>query len=157
MALPGNKVLAELQENGTKVLERLISIRVNTSALCTSLPMQASPTVRYVNAGLKPAGSLPMLRTCSCNIASIVMVTFGLVTAQAADTTLTLACKGTQFDHIEGKAQPPLDLIPFGVVANLTARTLEGFPIADPFPVKITVANQATIQFEGSETIAKAS
>jgi len=36
------------------------------------------------------------------------MVTFGLVTAQAADTTLTLACKGTQFDHIEGKAQPPL-------------------------------------------------
>jgi hypothetical protein len=40
-------------------------------------------------------GFLLMLRTCSCGIAFIVMVTFGLVTAQAADTTLTLACQGT--------------------------------------------------------------
>ena len=39
----------------------------------------------------------------------------------------------------------------FGVIVNLTARTVEGFP-AEDLPVKVTAANHATIQFEGSET-----
>jgi hypothetical protein len=40
----------------------------------------------------------------------------------------------------------------FGVIVNLTARTVEGFPTED-LPLKVTAANQATIQFEGSETL----
>jgi hypothetical protein len=36
----------------------------------------------------------------------------------------------------------------FGVIVNLTARTVEGFPVWD-LPVKVTAANQAAIEFEG--------
>jgi hypothetical protein len=45
--------------------------------------------------GLDRLGFFPMLRRCSCAIALAVMVV-GLPTAQAADTTLTLACKVTE-------------------------------------------------------------
>jgi hypothetical protein len=45
--------------------------------------------------GLDRLGFCPMLRRCSCVIALAVMLV-ALPTAQAADTTLTLACKGTE-------------------------------------------------------------
>jgi len=73
------------------------------------------------------------------------------ITAQAADSILTLACQGTAISTIGAIDQPRRGPISFGVVVNLTAGTVEGFPVED-LPVKITAADQATIQFEGSQT-----
>ena len=89
-----------------------------------------------------------MLRLCSCVIALAVMFV-GLPTAQAADTTLTLACQGIAETKFGAKDQPSREPISFGLVLNLTAKTAEGFPVED-LPVKID-ANQATIQFGGAE------
>jgi hypothetical protein len=71
------------------------------------------------------------------------MVTLGLMTAQAADTTMTLACQGIAESKFGAKDQPSREPISFGLVLNLTAKTAEGFPVED-LPVKID-ANQATI------------
>jgi len=90
-----------------------------------------------------------MLRTCS--IALSAMVTCGLVTAQAADETLTLACQGIGVSKFGATDQPTQEAMSFGVIVNLTARTVEGFPVWN-LPVKVTAANQAAIEFEGSET-----
>ena len=69
---------------------------------------------------------LLMLRTCSCIIASIVMITVGSVTAQAADTTLTLACKGTLTETILGEEKIP-EPISTGIILNVTSQTVQGF------------------------------
>jgi hypothetical protein len=69
--------------------------------------------------------------------------------AQAADETLTLTCQGTETSKFEATDQPTtLELMPFGVIVNLTARTVEVWNL----PVKVTAANQAAIEFEGSDT-----
>jgi hypothetical protein len=91
-----------------------------------------------------------MLRNCSRVIALTAMVAGPM--AQAADAGLTLACQGIADSRIGETDQPTREPMSFGVIVNLTARTVEGFPAAD-LPVKVTAANQATIQFEGSETL----
>ena len=66
-----------------------------------------------------------MLRHCSCVIALAVMLV-GLPTAQAADTTLTLACQGTATDitqPVDGKPEP----VSMGIIINFTNRTVQGF------------------------------
>jgi len=55
-------------------------------------------TVRYVVARVGLAG-FSMLRTCLRVIALIAMVASLSMTAQAADSTLTLACDGTVTLH----------------------------------------------------------
>src|SRR5205823_13140517 len=68
---------------------------------------------------------LLMLRTCSCIIASIVTITVGSVTAQAADTTLTLACKGTVTETMMGEEKIP-EPISTGIILNVTSQTAKG-------------------------------
>ena len=103
---------------------------MNTSALCTSLHR-------------------------ACIIALTAMVAGP--TAQAADETLTLACQGTATSKIGATDQPKREPISFGLIVNLTTRTVEGFPAENlPLPVKVTAANQATIQFDGSTPLSSA-
>jgi hypothetical protein len=98
---------------------------------------------------LGPAGLSPMLRTCSRVIALTAMVTCGLVTAQAADTTLTLACQGTTTGGTEDAKPEPISM---GIIVNFTNRTVQGFgsPGLIDYPVKITAWNDVTVSFGGS-------
>jgi hypothetical protein len=66
----------------------------------------------------------------------------GLSTAQAADTTLTLACQGTT-TFGTGDSAP----VSMGIIVNFTNRTVHGFV----FPAKITDADEVTVSFEGSK------
>jgi hypothetical protein len=77
----------------------------------------------------------------------------GLPTAQAADTTLTLACQGTIFGS-EGFAKP--EPISMGIIVNFTNRTVQGFghPGFWDYPVKITAWNEVTVVFGGSTEFA---
>jgi len=93
-----------------------------------------------------------MIRACLWGITLTAMVTALPTTVHAADAELTLACQGIGTSKIGATDQPTREPISFGVIVNLTARTVEGFPVED-LPVKVTAANHATIQFEGSETI----
>jgi hypothetical protein len=99
----------------------------------------------------KPARGSPMLRTSSCAIALAAIVAGP--TAQAADTTLTLACSGAATDISmspgstditipAGKPEPTS----MGIIINFTARTVAGLD----FPLKITSSDETTIFFEGS-------
>src|SRR5262245_377915 len=95
-----------------------------------------------------------MLRSYSRVIASAVMLV-GLPTAQAADTTLTLACKGTAvkvqlptkpMDERKPISKP--EAISMGIIVNFAARTVY---VADfGFLHKITSTNDdATLEFQG--------
>jgi hypothetical protein len=90
-----------------------------------------------------------MLRIYSRMIAFTAMLV-GLPTAQAADTTLTLACKGTTTAGHEGANQEPLSM---GIIVNFTNRTVQGFgsPGIVDYPVKITAWNEVTVSFYGSD------
>jgi hypothetical protein len=70
-----------------------------------------------------------MLLTCSRVIALIAVVSCLSMKAQAADTTLTLACQGTVTNTTQPDAKP--EPISTGVIINFTARTIEGTN-ADP-------------------------
>jgi hypothetical protein len=65
-------------------------------------------------------------------------------TAQAADSTLTLACKGTTTSGLEDAKPEPVSM---GIIVNFTNRTVHGFV----FPAKITDADEVTVSFEGSK------
>jgi hypothetical protein len=90
-----------------------------------------------------------MLRTCSRVIAFVVMVACVLVTAQAADTVLTLPCKGTTTETSKENAKP--EPHSQGIIVNFTARTVTGFayPGAD---IRVTVSawDDLHIMFAGS-------
>jgi hypothetical protein len=94
-----------------------------------------------------------MLRTYSRVIALIAMVTCGLVTAQAAETTLTLACQGTVTVNEYPRTTTVEDAKPepysTGMIVNLTARTVQVF--GSEYPFKIANTNDATIVFSHSE------
>jgi hypothetical protein len=92
-----------------------------------------------------------MLRTCTRIIALAAMVAGP--TAQAADTTLALACQGTVtvYEHprttTSGDAKP--EPFSMGITINLTAGTVQGFGME--YPVKITNINAGTIIFSHSD------
>jgi hypothetical protein len=92
-----------------------------------------------------------MLRTCSLVIAITAMVTCGLVTAQAADETLTLACAGTWTLAVPDAKPEPYQM---SVIFNFTTRTVQG--IHSPaipemnYPIKITGADDVAAAFRGS-------
>jgi hypothetical protein len=74
------------------------------------------------------------------------------MTAQAADTTLTLACEGTTTDKMkEPKDAKPAPLS-MGIIVNFTKNTVQGFgiPGVSDYPVKIRGMNDARIVFDGS-------
>jgi hypothetical protein len=92
-------------------------------------------------------GFFPMLRHYSCALAVMLV---GLPTAQAADETLTLACKGTTTTGYEGAKPEPISM---GIIVNFTNRTVQGFgdPSFMDYPVKITAWNDVTVTFYGRE------
>jgi hypothetical protein len=92
---------------------------MNTSALCTSLHRA------YI-------------------IALTAMV--ASPTAQAADTTLTLACKGT-VQRNATKSEP----VSMGIIVNFTARTITGFTL-EKLPLTMLNFNDTTVQFSGSDS-----
>jgi hypothetical protein len=83
-------------------------------------------------------------------MALITMVTCLSATAQAADTTLTLACQGTTISGVEDAKPEPISM---GIIVNFTKRTVHGFgdPALGEYPVKITGWNDVTVSFGGSE------
>ena len=66
------------------------------------------------------------------------------MTAQAADTTLTLACQGTaSLGKTElGKPEPTS----MGIIVNFTTGAVNGFGL----PAKVTSVDEVTILFDGS-------
>jgi hypothetical protein len=86
-----------------------------------------------------------MLRRC---IALTVMLV-GLSTAQAADETLTLACKGT----VQRNAMKS-ETVSVGIIINFTARTITGFTLpTEKLPLTVLNFNDTTVQFSGSNSI----
>jgi hypothetical protein len=92
-----------------------------------------------------------MLRTCSYAIALTAMVVGP--TAQVADATLTLACKGTATI----RAAPPLESKPhplsMGLIVDFTTRTAHGTTRQGPYlfddQLQIIESNEVTVVFRG--------
>jgi uncharacterized protein YabE (DUF348 family) len=79
-----------------------------------------------------------MLRTCSC-----VMVLTAMVagpTAQAADTTLTLACKGKEISSVG--ARKSSEVINIGIIVDLQKKTVVGLEPTVPFTIETPLADQ---------------
>jgi hypothetical protein len=90
-----------------------------------------------------------MLRACSCVIALNAMMAAVSMTAQAADETLTLACKGT-VQRNAMKSEP----VSMGIIVNFTARTITGFTLpTEKLPLTVLNFNDTTVQFSGSNSI----
>ena len=102
---------------------------------------------------LEPAGSLPMLQTCS-RIIALIAVVAGPSMAVQADTTLTLACQGTVTTKVfAGKfVDYEPEPISMGLI-NFTKRTVQGtgrwgsWLFDDQLP--ITELTEGTVLFEG--------
>jgi hypothetical protein len=73
------------------------------------------------------------------------------MTAQAADTSLTLVCKGTEAVIIKEGPEPVGVPISMGIIVNFTNRTVQGFGGLVDFPVKITDMNEVTVSFYGEK------
>jgi hypothetical protein len=88
---------------------------------------------------------------CACIIALTAMV--GGPTAQAADTTLTLACQGTVTIKSSGPAEYEPDPISMGLIVNFTNRTVQGASRRGPYlfddQLQIIDANENTVVFRG--------
>jgi hypothetical protein len=72
------------------------------------------------------------------------MVAGPLITAEAADTTLTLACQGARKTD-NAKPEP----ISMSIIVNFAARIVTGFADKD-YPVTITRFDNVYISFSGS-------
>jgi len=88
-----------------------------------------------------------MLRSCTCRMVAIAMI--ASPTAQAADTTLTLACQGTATMSGIGDTGP----VSMGLIVNLTTRTVQGFreqSTHEPeVPLKIVEVREAILVLGG--------
>ena len=88
-------------------------------------------------------------------IALSALVTCGLLTAQAADTALMLACKGTVTIKVAAGnfAEYEPDAISMGLIVRFTARTVQGTARWGPYlfddQLPITELNEGTVVFEG--------
>ena len=81
---------------------------------------------------------------------AVAVMLVGLSTAQAADTTLTLACQGTVTLIKDGRERKP-EPISMGMIANLTAQTITGLGgPGDDTPMTITGFDDLHISFRGS-------
>ena len=87
------------------------------------------------------------ISTCSRVIALIAMVTCGLLRAQAADTTLTLACKGTETS--KGGARTSSEVINIGIIVDLQKKTVVG--LEPTVTLTIDSLTETTISFSGAE------
>src|SRR5262249_5353609 len=89
-----------------------------------------------------------MLRTCSCVIALTAMVTCGLATARAADTTLTLACEGTETTQW-GSGPKSFEKVNIGIIVDLQKKTVTG--LEPTSPLTIDDLTETTISFSGMQ------
>jgi hypothetical protein len=73
-------------------------------------------------------------------------------TAQAQQSTLTLACKGTATSITQSGDKKP-GPIEMGLIFNFATRIVQGFVTADVvgLTVRITAANDVTIMFSGAD------
>ena len=96
-----------------------------------------------------------MLRTCARVIGLAAMVTCLSLTAQAADSILTLACQGTVNIKAIGGSLPDYepDPVSMGLIVNFTAQTVHGTARWGPYlfddQLQITESNEGTVVFEG--------
>ena len=67
-----------------------------------------------------------MVLRFSARVIALGMMLVGLPTAQAADTTLTLACQGTTTATTAGTEDKP-EPISMGIIVNFTKKTVHGF------------------------------
>ena len=91
----------------------------------------------------------PMLRGCSRVIAVTPIVCLSM-TAQAADETLTLTCKGTATIRADFPKPNPLSM---DLIVNFTTRTVVGTARQRPYvfddQLQITEWNEVTVIFRG--------
>jgi hypothetical protein len=115
--------------------------------------MQASQLCGTLIVGWKSGWASPMLRTCSRFVALATVVAGPSMTAQAADTTLTLACQGTVTIKSSGPAEYEPDPISMGLIVNFTNRTVQGASRRGPYlfddQLQIIDANENTVVFRG--------
>ncbi len=71
------------------------------------------------------------------------------MTVQAADTTLTLACQGTETD--KGGAGSSSEQINIGIIVDFQKKAVLGLS-GDSEPVPITSISETTISFAANET-----
>jgi len=90
-----------------------------------------------------------ILRACSCVITVVVMV----ANAQATETTLMLACKGTVTTKSLSTTKYEPDPISMGFIVNFTTRTIQGTARWGPYlfddQIPITEWNEGTVVFSG--------
>jgi hypothetical protein len=88
---------------------------------------------------------MTVLRTSTCVIALNAMVAAVSMTAQAANETLTLACKGKEYHSITGKG----DQINIGVILDFQKKIVTG--LSDAGLLTITDVTETTISFSRFE------
>jgi hypothetical protein len=82
------------------------------------------------------------------SVGSLLMLAGFTAAAKAQPVTIRLACEGTTTQPLIEDAKP--EPISMGIIVNLTARTVQGFPF---HPVKITAADDVTVAFGGSQQV----
>jgi hypothetical protein len=91
----------------------------------------------------------------SARVTALTVMLVGLPTAQAADTTLTLTCKGTVTIKVSGGRFPEYEPEPIsmGLIVKFTARTVQGTARWGPYlfddQLPITELNEGIVVFEG--------
>jgi hypothetical protein len=91
-----------------------------------------------------------MLRTCSCVIALNAMVAFLSTTVLAADTTLTLACKGHgDSEDFLARRGYVSEVINIGIIVDFQKKTIVG--LEPTVPLTIDGLTETTISFAGAE------
>ena len=83
----------------------------------------------------------------SCIIALAAMVAAPSMTAQAADTTLTLACKGTETSR--GGARTVSEVINIGIIVDFQKKTVIG--LEPTVPLTIDGLTETIISFSRAE------
>jgi hypothetical protein len=93
-------------------------------------------------------GSFPMLRHCS-RVVALGVTLVGLPTTQAADTTLTLACQGTETSQW-GSGPKSSEKVTIGIIVDLQKKTVTG--LEPTTPVTIVTVTDTMISFYGQDS-----
>jgi hypothetical protein len=84
-------------------------------------------------------------------LGALLLLTFA-ATAQAQQTTLTLACKGSTTQHLLSGYPDEVQPISMGIIVNLTDRTVQGFGYPfDIKPLEVGHVNDVEVRFGGKE------
>jgi hypothetical protein len=121
----------------------------------------ADDVAQQIRAGFKQVNMAGVLALCShpnCAvgwvspmfriIALTAMVAGPSITAQAADTTLTLACQGTETSQW-GSRPKSSEKVNIGIIVDLQKKTVTG--LSDSYPLTIESITDTMITFSGQE------